>query len=385
MSPTEGPEANRLFEIFFELVKIDSVSGFEGAVCAYIKEFCNRLGFAVHEDASAAATGGECGNLVVRVPAGAFSPLAPVILCAHMDTVQPGSHILPFDMGDHFVSMSETVLGADCKAGLAAILATVESLAEAGGPYRALELIFTAQEEPGLVGARHLDMSLVDGEWGVVLDGSGPVGGIVTEAPSQDRFKFTIKGGAAHAGVEPEKGANAIACAARAISEIEFGRLDEVTTANVGLISGGVAVNIVPETAVVEGEIRSMSDERLEAERDRIVSSFQKSAEAAGCELVTEIEHSFQHFKLDAASTPVYQLAMALKSCGFEPGLTSSGGGSDANVLNRAGLSLAVMNIGLVNAHSTQELIKKDQMEGVARVIARLAYAAADEGAERAT
>jgi tripeptide aminopeptidase len=382
MSPTEGPAANRLFEIFFELVRIDSVSGFEGAVCAYIKHFCNRLGFAVHEDGAAAETGGECGNLVVRVPAGAFSPLAPVILCAHMDTVEPGRHVLPLDMGDHFVSMSETVLGADCKAGVAAILASVEALVGSGGSYRALELMFTVQEEPGLVGSRHLDMSLVDGEWGVVLDGSGPVGGIVVEAPSQVRLKLTVKGRAAHAGVEPEKGANAIACAASAVAGIRIGRLDETTTSNIGLISGGVAVNIVPELAVVEGEVRSMSDERLDAEGKLVVESFERSAAEWGCTLETQVERSFEHFKLDAASRSVRELARALADCGFEPSLERSGGGSDANVLNAAGLDLTVMNIGLVNAHSKEELIKKDELQGVARVITRLAYAAAEEGME---
>ena len=248
---TDGPEEGRLFEIFFDLVRLGSEPGSEGEVCTYIREFCTRMGFAVHEDAAAAATGSPCGNLVVRVPAGAFSPLEPVILCAHMDTVKPSDHVIPFDLGDRFVSMSDTILGADCKAGIASILASVEHLMEVGGQFRALELIFTVQEEPGLVGVKCLDMSLLDGSWGVVLDGSGPVGGIVIEAPSREELNFAVKGRAAHAGVEPEKGASAIACAARGITGVPIGRLDEITTSNVGLISGGVAVNVVPESAEV--------------------------------------------------------------------------------------------------------------------------------------
>ena len=385
MSPqTDGPDDGRLFEIFFDLVRLGSEPGNEGEVCAYIREFCTALGFAVHEDAAAAATGSECGNLVVRVPAGTFSSLPPIILCAHMDTVKPSDHVIPFDLGDRFVSMSDTVLGADCKAGIASILATVEKLIEAGGPYRALELIFTVQEEPGLVGVQSLDMELVDGKWGVVLDGSGPVGGIVIEAPSQEKLKFTIKGRAAHAGVEPEKGANAIVCAARGIAGIPTGRLDESTTSNVGLISGGVAVNVVPESAQVECEIRSMSAERLEAERERLLGSFEKASQEMGCELVVEASRSFDHFKLDAAATPVHYLARALKESGFEPALAMSGVGSDANVLNSRGLQIAVMNIGLVNAHSKEEYILKDELTGVARTVTSLAYMAGEEGSVRA-
>lgn len=380
MSPEDGPDATRLFQIFTELVKIDSESGHEDAVRDYIREFCIALSFAVHEDSAGAATGTGCGNLVVRVPAGAFSPLPPVMLCAHMDTVSPGRSIIPFDAGDRFISISETVLGADCKAAVAALLSTVEHLSQTGGPYRALELVFTVQEEPGLIGARNLDMSLLDCEWGVVLDGSGPVGGIVLKAPSQDRYTITVKGRAAHAGVEPEKGVNAIACAARAIAGLRQGRLDESTTSNVGLISGGEAVNIVPEQAVVEGELRSHSEGRLDEERELVLESFRKAAQESGCELECEVAHSFSRFELDASSTPVRLLSIALQECGFEPVMCSSGGGSDANIFNHQGFQVAVMNIGLVNAHCKDEFIMKEELHGIARAAERLAFLAALEG-----
>jgi tripeptide aminopeptidase len=380
MSPADGPEEGRLFQLFSDLAKIDSESGHEGRVRDYIREFCTSRGFAVLEDASAAETGGECGNLVVRVPAGAFSTLPPIMLCAHMDTVPPGLGVIPFDAGDRFISISETVLGADCKAAVAAMLATVECLADTPGPFRALELVFTAQEEPGLIGARHMDMSLVDCEWGVVLDGSGPVGGIVVEAPSREQMSFTIKGRAAHAGVEPEKGASAIGCAAQAVSGIRLGRLDEGTTCNVGTIHGGEAFNIVPESATVEVELRSLSDEKLEAEVGKVNRSFEKAAEDWRCELETAQERSFRHFRLTPDSPPVRYLAAALRECGFEPRLVASGGGSDANIFNRAGLPVAVMNIGLVNAHSKDEYIMKTELAGLARVVTRLARVSFDEG-----
>ncbi len=372
MKPGEGPDPERLFSIFIDLVRLDSESGNEGPVSGYIKGFCSRLGLKQVEDKAGEAAGGECGNLIVRVPCDALS-LAPIIMNAHMDTVGPGTGVVVEDAGDRFASRGDTVLGADCKAGVAAILAAVEALREDGDAHRALELVFTVQEEIGLVGASHLDTSLLAGEWGVVLDGSGPVGGIVVEAPGQDQVKFTLRGRAAHAGVEPEKGVSAIACAAEAIAGLRLGRHDEGTTSNIGLISGGTAVNIVPELAVVEGEIRGLSASRLAEEGEAMLDVFRRAAEKCGCGLDAQLWRQFEHFKLDERSRPVMHLKRAMQSCGVEPYLTTSGGGSDANVLNLAGLQMAVMHIGLVDAHSKEEHILKADLVAVARVVAELA------------
>jgi tripeptide aminopeptidase len=382
MKSPAGPDPDRLFQLFGDLVRIDSEPGMEGRVSAFIKEFCRGLGLAFREDAAGVETGGECGNLVVKVPGTAGPGLPPLFLNAHMDTVAPGKGIMPVDRGDRFESGGATVLGADCKAGISAILAAVESLLAAGDGHRPLELIFTVQEEPGLIGAGHLDMSLVEGAWGVVLDGSGPVGGIVVEAPGQDMVKVTVRGRSAHAGVEPEKGVNAIACAARAVAALRLGRHDEKTTSNIGLISGGLAVNIVPDLAVVQGEVRSLSDERLDAERDAMLEAFRRAADEDGCGLEVEVERSFEHFKLPDEARPVRFLGEAMRLCGVEPVLTTSGGGSDANVFNRAGMEAAVMHIGLAEAHSKEEYILKEDLVTVARIVTSLAHVSAGEGRE---
>ncbi len=384
MKSAEGPEPERLFSLFTDLVSIDSESGMEGSVASYIEAFCSRLDLPLSEDSAGEATGGTSGNLVVEVPGreqGALT-LPPVILNAHMDTVVPGTGIAVVDAGDRFVSGGETILGADCKAGLASILATVEALLSAGGGHRALELIFTVQEEPGLVGVKHLHTSLVLGRWGIVLDGSGKVGGIVVEAPGQDKLKFAVRGRSAHAGIEPEKGINAIACAADAIAGLRLGRHDQRTTSNIGIISGGSAVNIVPDLAQVEGEIRSLDSERLDRERGEMIASFRRAAGEYGCQLDVEVERTFHHFKLDGGSRPVRFLSRAMEECGYTPSLETSGGGSDANILNRSGLETAVMQIGLADAHSKEEYILKDDLVAVARIITRLAYVSADEAGE---
>lgn len=380
MNAGQGPAPRRIFELFLELVKIDSESGNEAAVRDYIKAFAEGFGLPVQEDGAGAATGGESGNIVIRVPSGSFSALPPIILNAHMDTVAPGRGVMPVDAGDRFMSAGTTVLGADDKAGVAVILAVVEYLVSTGGGHRALEVVFTIREEQGLLGARNLDYSLVDGSWGLVLDAAGPVGGAVVEAPSRISLEFTVQGRSAHAGIEPEKGINAIRCAAEAIARLELGRLDDRTTANIGVIRGGTASNIVPERVVVEAEIRSLDEGRLEEVREKMVNAFTAAAESNGCQLESAVEESFAFFSLDPGSEHLEVISRAVRDCGLQSELYSTGGGSDANVMNAMGLEMVPLNIGLGNPHSKQEYILKDDLVNVARIVTRIAYLASEEG-----
>lgn len=374
-----GPEPGRLFTIFQELVRIDSEPGKEGKLRDYVTSFCDGIGLVTYEDLAGEVTGGESGNLVIRVPPGAASAEPPIILNAHMDTVAPGEGVVPVDEDDRFTSAGDTILGADDKAGVAAILAAVECIMGAGLENRALEVLLTVQEEPGLLGAKNLDHSLLEGRWGLVLDGSGGVGGIVVEAPSRERVTFTLRGRAAHAGVEPEKGISAIACAAEAIAGLPLGRLDERTTANIGIINGGRACNIVPDLVVVQGELRSLSEERLEEERRAMVDRFRQVADRCGCRVEVQVERSFSRFRIDTSSDPVAELRRAMEGCGLKPWFARTGGGSDANVLNQGHLEMITLNVGLVNAHSIEEYIMKEDLLNVSRILVRLALMGALE------
>lgn len=378
MNPGKGPGREKLFSIFRDLVRADSAPGREAEVRDYVTGFCRAMGLRVHEDDAGTRTGGDSGNLFVTVP-GALD-LPPIVLNAHMDTIGPHAKVTLVETPGRFSSSGDTVLGADCKAGVAAMLSAVESFLEEGGPRRPLQLVFTVQEEMGLVGARNMDLRLLEGDWGVVLDGSGPVGGIVVEAPGRYELEFTVTGRSAHAGVEPELGKNAIACAAEAIAGLRQGRLDQETTSNIGLVSGGSAVNVVPGRAVVEGEVRGMSEARLDQEKERMVEVFRRAAGRHECELGVRAELSFEHFRLDPDSQPVRLLSEALERVGANVTLRSSGGGSDANVFNRAGLEMAVMCIGLANAHSTGEFIPKDELHRVARAVAEMVRLAGERG-----
>lgn len=368
-----GPEPRRLFEIFMELVRIDSESGEEGGFREYVRRFFEELELVTVEDMAGETTGGESGNLVIKIARDTVFVKPPIILNAHMDTVSPGRGVVPLEEEDRFTSAGDTVLGADDKAGVAAILAAAEYVVKAGTGHRGLEVLLTVQEEPGLVGAKNLDLSLIEGEWGLVLDGSGAVGGIVVEAPSRDSVKFTVRGRSAHAGVEPEKGVSAIACAAEAIAGLELGRLDEWTTSNIGIINGGSACNVVPELVVVEAELRSLREERLEEEKLVMVERFRQVAARHRCRLDVHVERSFSGFKIDTTSAPVQEVVSAMKSCGIEPWFASTGGGSDANVFNKGGLDMITLNVGLENPHSREEYILKEDLLKASRILVNLA------------
>ena len=242
---------DRLVKTFCDLVQIDSPSDEEEEVAQDLSRRLEALGFEILRDAH--------GNLIAREDGD-----NPLLLSAHMDTVEPGRGIKPTIEGDRIVSDGTTILGGDCKAGVAAILEGLESVVEEELPRRTIQLAFTRGEEIGLVGARNMDFSMITADEAVVFDGNGPVNKLTGSSPTYVSFEVTITGRSAHAGVEPEKGLSAIKIAAEIISELPQGRLDEETTFNVGTISGGSVRNAVPEQATFTGEFRSRNLETLD-------------------------------------------------------------------------------------------------------------------------
>ena len=242
---------DRLVKTFCDLVQIDSPSDEEEEVAQDLSRRLEALGFEILRDAH--------GNLIAREDGE-----NPLLLSAHMDTVEPGRGIKPTIEGDRIVSDGTTILGGDCKAGVAAILEGLESVVEEELPRRTIQLAFTRGEEIGLVGARNMDFSMITADEAVVFDGNGPVNKLTGSSPTYVSFEVNITGRSAHAGVEPEKGLSAIKIAAEIISELPQGRLDEETTFNVGTISGGSVRNAVPEQATFTGEFRSRNLETLD-------------------------------------------------------------------------------------------------------------------------
>lgn len=346
-------------ETFVALASLNTPPRREAAVADYLLARLRDLGIAAHVDDSAARSGSDTGNIIARLPGTAAGPT--VLLCCHMDTVSPTPGLVPVIADGIIRSNGETVLGADDKAGIAVILAVLAELKADGGPHGGIEVVFTVQEEAGLFGAKHLQEPLT-ADFGYVLDGDGDVGTIINQAPAKVDIDFTLEGRAAHAGICPELGANAIVAAANAIAGYRFGRIDGQTTSNVGVISGGQARNIVADRAEVAVEVRSTDPAKLACQEALVMEAFTRAAAAAGVKLTVQREVPFESFTIAEEHPAVANALRVAAAMGVESRLRASGGGMDANVFNSRGLPCVGLGIGMEEPHSPLERISVAQL-----------------------
>jgi tripeptide aminopeptidase len=372
-------DRDRLADTFRKLVSIDSPSREEKGVADCIRKILKEeTGAEVIEDRSKSQTGSESGNIIARLPG--TEKVAPLFFNAHMDTVEPGRGIRAVLKDGIFHSDGSTVLGADDKAAVAILIEVARLLKEHRVSHGPIEFLFTVCEEIGLLGAKSLDPALLEARAGYALDSDDPEV-LINQAPCAVRFKIRVIGKAAHAGLNPELGINAIKVAARALGEVPLGRIDDYTTANIGLIRGGKATNIVPEEVELEGEIRSHNPQRLKDVWDQILEVFQRIAlefrpegdqcqERPGFPLVkTEIIDDYPLMSVFEGHPLITTAVRAAKGLGRDLRLNMTGGGSDANIFNSKGLATVIMGIGMQNVHSTSEYIRLDDMIAAAELV----------------
>ncbi|MGN1088038.1 MAG: M20/M25/M40 family metallo-hydrolase, partial [Phascolarctobacterium sp.] len=318
----------RMLAEFKEIVAIPCHTLKERPVFDYLKAKLEGLGFTVDEDDAGAKLGGNCGNLWAFLPATKAGATA-VLLSAHMDGVEPCGGTTVVQKDGVLYSDGTTILGGDDKSGVEGILEGLRLLAESGAPHGDIQILFTIAEEGGVNGSRCMDKSRLRAYVGYALDGEGAPGEIVVGAPGQYRYTIEVHGKKAHGGIEPEKGINAVMIAAKALADVKrYGRIDEETTANIGIISGGVATNVVPDLVTIQGDARSRNNDKLAAIRDEIVNTIVESTEKYGAKAVANVEHKYSSF-LVAEDSPV--VGLAKKACaghGFAPDVTLTGGGS---------------------------------------------------------
>ena len=301
----------------------------------------------VEEDDSASETGSNAGNLFGRIGDPPY-----ILLCAHMDTVPVTSPVKVVDRDGRLENEGDGILGADNKAAVAVI---VEALRRLDSPPVGIEVLFTTCEELSLAGAKAFDQSKLQADYGFVLDHATPVGDVIVAAPSLYRIQADMHGQAAHAGLEPEKGRNAIAAASAAVAKLELGRIDEKTTANVGRIRGGTAMNVVAERCMVELEARSLDEGRAAEVAARIVDAFTEAASDRECDVETIIEEQFRGYQLARTAPPVGLAAAALDQCGIEPRFISTASAADANIFINRGLQVVNVANGTQHAHQPNE------------------------------
>jgi len=363
MSPINN---KRLLNNFLALVQIDAETTKEGRIAREITRQFKELGFLVYEDQAGEKIGGDAGNLIIKLPGTLQKPA--IMLSAHMDRVSPGLGIKPVVRDGVIYSDGTTILAADDLAGVAGIIEAVQTLLESKLPHGPVEIVLTVAEEGGLRGAKNLDYAAVSAKMGFVLDGGGPVGSIVIEGPAQDRIKATVRGKAAHAGVNPEDGVNAIVAAAAGLSRMQLGRIDYETTANIGVISGGAATNIIPDMVELRGEARSLNMQKLKQQSEHMRQALEEGATERGAVAEVAISRMYNAFSL-APEAEVVQIAKrAAESIGLTPSLVSSGGGCDANIFAQFGISCVNLGMGYMKVHTTEEYISVENLEKIAEL-----------------
>ncbi len=357
----------RLAETFIQLVEIDSVSKEEGKIAVLIKDILESLGARTFVDGAGEKIGSDTGNLIAKFKGNTQAP--PLLLNAHMDTVEPGRGVRAVLKDGVFTSDGTTILGADDKSAIAIIIEVVRILKEKDLPYGPLEFVFTVCEETGLLGAKHLDFGLITAAYGFSLDATDTEG-IVTRAPSANRLEFRIHGKDAHAGAAPEKGINAISLASKAIAPLEIGRIDHETTCNIGVIEGGTAINIVPNLVIVKGEVRSHDEDKLDRVTEKIVSSFKEVVEnykgpGAGDglpRLELQVDTDFRRTCIPEDHAVVTLASRAAENLGKKMITKRSGGGADANVFFEKGIMTGVLGTGMRDMHTVRESVRLDDM-----------------------
>lgn len=362
----------RLLNEFLELVQIDSETKDERNIADILTKKMTALGFDVFEDDSAARSGHGAGNLIATMK-GTVENADPIYFTCHMDTVVPGLGIKPELREDGYIySDGTTILGADDKAGIAALFEMMRVIKEENTPHGDIQFIITAGEESGLAGAKEMDPSHITAKYGYAVDSTGEVGGIVTAAPFQAKVKAVIHGKTAHAGVAPEKGISAINIASKSIAAMTLGRIDEETTANIGSFHGGQATNIVCDEVTIIAEARSINEQKLDAQLQHMEETFTKVAEKMGGQATVIIEKMYPGFRFTEDAEVVQTAMRAIRNIGKTPELFTSGGGSDGNIFNGAGIPTVTLAVGYEEIHTTKERMPVKELVSLTELLVEI-------------
>jgi tripeptide aminopeptidase len=359
----------RIKNLLLELVQIDSVSREERDVAQRIRQYCEELGAEVFIDGAGEAVGGNTGNVIARFP-GTIPGAEPIMMSAHMDTVVPGKGVKPIVEGDIIRTDGSTVLGGDDKSGCSVIIETIRSLQEQSIPHAPIDAVFSICEEVGLLGAKHLDMSKVRARYGIVFDSDDP-GFLFTKGPSADHFEIKIYGLESHAGVAPEDGISAIRVAAEAIMNMKLFRIDDETTANIGVIRGGEATNIITNLVTLKGEARSLDDAKLDAQTAHVIkccedaaAKYEVTVDGVTTKARVESHVTREYHAMDVSddSRVVRLVKEAAARMGLDVKTLASGGGCDANIFNRRGIECANLGTGMRAIHTVKEWLDVKDM-----------------------
>ena len=368
---------DRLVNEFIELVQVDSESKNEAEIAKVLKEKLTALGLEAYEDDTKEKTGLGSGNIIATLK-GTVPSADPILFTCHFDTVTPGNNIKPVINGDMIETDKTTILGADDKAGIAALLEGIRLLQEGNVAHGDIEFVLTAGEEIGLLGASAVDMKSLNSKYGFALDNGDPVGGVIVASPDHGKIKAKVHGIAAHAGVAPENGVSAIEIAAKAITNMPLGRLDEELTANIGVISGGERTNVVCDLVEITGEARAITFSKLENQMKKMSEALEVAAAERGCKVDIDVTYEKVGYKLQVTD-PVIEIAKsAIVKVGREPKMMTTGGGSDANIFTIGGIPTANLSVGFLDIHSKEEKMPISELVKLTELVVEIIKTVAD-------
>lgn len=367
----------RVLNEFFELVQINCSTKGERQIADLLTQKLTDIGLQVQEDNVGEKIGGSSGNIIGYLKGN--RPGAPVVMFgAHMDSVEPCSGIRPKLENGIITSAGDTVLGSDDKSGIVPILEALRCIKEQDLPHGDIQIVFTAAEEGGVNGSKNMNPALLKADFGYALDSSGNPGDIIVMAPGQNKVTVTVHGKKAHAGIAPEEGLNAIVLAGKALAELEQGRIDEETTANVGVISGGSATNVVPDKVELRCETRSRNASKLEKLTQEFADTFTRVVAANGGKADVVVGKAYGPYVLNEDDLVVDVAKKAAVSIGCNPVTRGTGGGSDANFFNNYGVPCAVLATGMTKVHTTEEYIKEEDLYKTAEWVLAIVQQAAN-------
>jgi tripeptide aminopeptidase len=366
LRPASQAEKTRQGELFVELCRIRSPSWEEAECAEHVTSELRGMGLEVERD--------EAGNLLARV---AGRSDRTVLLCAHLDTVPPVAPIEPVLVDDGWENANAGILGADNKSAVAMILTVARRCTIEGSPV-GLELLFTVAEEIGLLGAKRFDASRLRAEFGYVFDHATPIGELVTASPTLYRVEAEFHGKSAHAGLRPEEGRSAILAAAHAAISMPHGRIDHQTTANIGYLHGGVeSTNVVPERARIFAELRSVDADTADDVLAAMIDALHDGAAHGECDVDVITEKQVVGYRVRPSSPAVAAAEAALRAHGYEPKRIATGGASDANVLEAAGIPTLNVANGTEHNHEPAERVSVAALDSMLDV----AFSLLDEAA----
>ncbi len=377
-------EKRKLIDTFMELVTIDSESGHEKEIAKHIANRLEKLGFTVTFDKANKKFGGEIGNIIAKKPGKRprkRDPFytEPFLLNAHMDTVSPGCDVRPKLRDDIITSSGPTILGADDKAGIAAILHVLEVIKKKKLHHPPLEVVFTVSEEKGLAGSGQLDFTQFEAKRGLCLDGSH-LGSFVLSAPYKAVLDVEVGGYSAHA-ANPQRGVNAIQVAAQAVSKMHLGLVDDETTCNIGTFEAVNQINVIPDKARLQLEIRSRDEGKLISQIDHINRCFRDGASSFVARrpegekrpsVSATTKRMYDGYHIDSDDPFVQEVVKATEELDIDPILADGMGGTDANHFMANGIKVLIMGVGIHEAHTTREWISTYELFKAARLLLRI-------------